>query len=100
MIKLELELSELDFNALIETYWPQIVDQLKKAGHPIGAMLANGMPISVAKGMLRALSQEKKEQLAVSLLNNNQKKLVSSIETAGAKKGISLHINNLSARSN
>ncbi len=100
MIKLELELSDLDFNALIDAYWPQIADQLKKAGHPISAMLANGMPLSVAKGMLRALSQEKKEQLAVSLLNNNQKKLISAIENAGAQKGISLHINRLTARSN
>lgn len=100
MIKLELEFSDLDFNALIDAYWPQIVDQLKKAGHPIGAMLANGMPIGIAKGMLRALSQEKKEQLAVSLLNNNQKKLISAIESAGTQKGITLHINSLSARNN
>lgn len=98
MIKLELELSDLDFDALIDAYLPQIGDQLQKAGHPIGAMLANGMPASVAKGMLRALSQEKKEQLAVSLLNSNQRKLISAIENAGAQKGIPLHISQLSAR--
>lgn len=34
MIKLELELSDLDFNALIDAYWPQTVDQLKKPVTP------------------------------------------------------------------
>jgi glutamate-1-semialdehyde aminotransferase len=98
MIKLELELSDLDFDALIDAYLPQIADQLQKAGHPIGAMLANGMPANMAKGMLQALSQEKKEQLAVSLLNSNKNKMIAAIENGSNQKGIKMHINRFDAR--
>ena len=49
MIKLELELSEVDFDALVDLYLPQIAEKFKKDGNPLGSLMSPGM----AKTLLR-----------------------------------------------
>lgn len=60
MIRLTIELEDIDFDVLIEHYLPVIGAQLRSSGNPLGALLSNGASASVAKGMLRALSPEKR----------------------------------------
>ena len=80
MIRLTIELEDVDFDVLIEHYLPVIGEHLRSSGNPLGALLSNGASASVAKGMLRALSTEKKEQLAADLINGNRQQLISSLE--------------------
>ena len=75
MIHLSIELDDVDFDRLIEQYLPVIGDQLRASGNPVGMLLSNGMSVGMAKGILRTLSQDNKEQLAADLINGGQVKL-------------------------
>lgn len=98
MIQLTLELEDIDFNMLIDQYLPVIGDQLRASGNPVGMLLSNGMSANMAKGILRTMSQEKREQLAVDLLNGNSAKLIANIENMAAQKGVQARVHKLEAR--
>ncbi len=98
MIRLSIELDDVDFDRLIEQYLPVIGDQLRASGNPVGMLLSNGMSAGMAKGILRTLSQDKKEQLAADLINGNAAKLTASIEKMAAEKGFQAKVRALEAR--
>jgi len=92
MIELKLTLDELDYDALADRFLPVLTEQLRASGNPIGMLLSNGMSASMAKGILHGLSKEKKEQLAVDLLNGNKSKIIAALEHAAGQQGFPLHI--------
>lgn len=98
MIRMTVELDDVDFDTLIDQYLPLIGDQLRASGNPVGMLLSNGMSAGMAKGILRTLSQDKKEQLAADLVNGNSAKICSAIESAAAQKGIQIKAKKLEAQ--
>lgn len=97
MIRLTIELEDIDFDVLIEHYLPVIGSHLRANGNPLGSLLSNGASASVAKGMLRALSPEKKEQLAAELINGNRQKLIDSLEKLATSYGFQARVRSLQA---
>jgi len=97
MIKLELEMDDLDYDVLIEKYLPQLAESLRKANNPVGMLLSNGMPVSLAKKILAGLPQEKKDALAVSLLNANRGQIIRFVEETAEKQEIHLSVKKLEA---
>ena len=88
MIRLELELTDLDFDALVELYLPQLSEKFKREGNPLGTLMNPAM----VKTMLRPLSQKKKEQLAAELINGNSEGIIRMFEDSAAKRGIKFKI--------
>ena len=97
MIRLTVELEDVDFDALIERYLPVIGDQLRQSGNPLGALLSGNGSASVAKGLLRSLSREKQEQLAAQLLNGNRDRLAAELEKLAAGQGFRIRVGALRA---
>ena len=97
MIRLTIELEDVDFDVLIDHYLPVIGAQLRSSGNPLGMLLSNTASASVAKGMLRALSPEKKEQLAAELINGNRQKLIASLEEMASSHGFQARVRSLQA---
>ncbi len=97
MVKLEIELEELDYNMLIDNFLPQLSQHLRASGNPIGMLLSNGMGSTMAKGVLRTLSQEQKDQLTCDILNSNKEKLISSLEEGLEQKGFHLKVHSAAA---
>ena len=48
MVKLELELTDIDYDTLLQEYLPRIKDKLEKSGSPLAGMLSGGMGLSLA----------------------------------------------------
>ncbi len=92
MVKLEIELDELDYETLIDHFLPQLTEHLRSSGNPIGMLLSNGMSASVARGVLRSLSQAQKDQLTCDLLNGNKQKLIATLEDSLEQKGFHLSV--------
>lgn len=97
MIRLTIELEDVDFDVLIEHYLPVIGEHLRASGNPLGALLSNGASASMAKGMLRALSPEKKERLAADLINGNRQRFITSLEEMAASHGFQARVRSLQA---
>lgn len=88
MIKLELTVDQVDYNALIERFLPA----LRSSGHPLGAMLGGRMPVERVKRWAAALPAEQKEQLVAELLNANREKLLEAATSALEGQGLPLHL--------
>lgn len=93
MIKLELTLTNLDFDALVDLYLPQLSEKFKREGNPLGTLMSPGM----VKTMLRTMNQQKKEKLAAELINGNSDRICRMFEESAAKRGIQFKISDAKA---
>ncbi len=92
MLQLQLTLDDLDFDALVEQFLPQLTDQFRASGNPIGMLLSNGMTAGMAKNVLHTLSPEKKEQLLADMINANQSKISAKIEKTARNNGVYVRV--------
>lgn len=88
MIKLEIELDNIDYDTLIEKFLPKISDELRQSGNPIAMLLSNGMSSSAAKKILHGLSPETKDKLAADILKANKNKLIKNLQEYAEKQNI------------
>ncbi len=95
MLKLELELSAIDYEALIEKLLPLVGDRLENQS--VGRLLGSGASSAMARAALGMMSQEKKNRMAASLLNDNADKIAAAIESAAAKNGVSCRVRGVRA---
>ena len=97
MIKLEIEIDDLDYGALAKELAPLAGDALRSSGNPLAALLQNGAAGPVAGAVLDRTPKSAKEKLAAELIESNNWKLISAMEQAAARKGIRLRIGKLRA---
>lgn len=88
MLKLELELTDLNYDTMLEQLLPRLTDQLRSSGNPVGMLLSNGMNAGMAKKIIAGLSQEQKDKLLADMLNANSAKLIAKAESYAAQNGI------------
>lgn len=88
MIKLEMELDELDYDAMLELMLPRLTEQLRSSGNPVGMLLTNGMPMGMAKKIVAGLSQDQKDKLLCDMLNANKARLISKAERFAQQNGV------------
>jgi hypothetical protein len=97
MIKVEIDIDELDYNALIDRYLPVMAEKLRQTNNPIAMLLSNGMPESVAKTVVKGLSQEKKEHLTAELFNANSAVLARQLEAFGRQNDVRFTVRGMRA---
>lgn len=98
MIKLELELSEVDYNALLDLL-PMMGDQLRRSGNPLGMLLSNGMSGGMAKKLLATVPQNQKDALVCDLINGNSERIKKKAEQSADQRGIRVKISRIHASS-
>ena len=94
MDKLELELTDIDYDALLRDYMPKIKDKLEQSGSPLAGMLTGGM----AGTMLQLAPTSMKDRLAAEMLNMNAAKLEQQLTEMAARNGINGKVQNLKAK--
>ena len=93
MVKLELELTDIDYDALLRDYLPKIKDRLEQSGSPLAGMLSGGM----ASTMLQLAPTSMKDKLAAEMLNMNAAKLEQQLGEIAARNGLSGKVQNFKA---
>lgn len=96
MIRLCFNVSDVDFNALIDRFVPVLLENAAKSDDAKLRALA-ALPQGLAVGMLKSLSCDKKEELAVSLLSGYKDKIAAMLAEEALRQGISVTIDNISA---
>ena len=94
-MKLEIEIENLDFDALAEkllslTDRPDVAELLQNSGNPVAMLLSGGLSGKLAKKIVLGLSAEQKETLAVDLLNASAGKLQAAVEKEAGMHGVKL----------
>ena len=93
MVKLELELTDIDYDYLIREYLPQVQERLQQSGSPLGSLLSGGF----AGGMLNLMPNSMKDKLAAELINANAARLTEELEGIAARNGIPGRVRNFRA---
>ncbi|MEA4965322.1 MAG: hypothetical protein VB055_05815 [Oscillospiraceae bacterium] len=97
MIELKLTVDELDYDGLLERYLPLMTEKLRESGSPVGMLLSNGMPASMAKKIIAGLPKATKDKLTADLLNANEEKLREALEQFATEQGVSLRVGSIRA---
>lgn len=92
MIKLEMEISDLDYELLLEKLMPYMGEHLRKSGNPLGMLLSNGMSSGMAKRVLSSVPQSQKDALICDLINSNSAKMAQKVEQTAAQQGVDVRI--------
>ena len=67
MVKLELELTEIDYDYLIKEFLPKIADKLQASGNPLAGLLSGGM----AGTLIQMAPNSMKDKVVLILLGGN-----------------------------
>ena len=82
MIKLEMELSDIDYEVLVKEILPKVADRLKQNGSPLAPLLSGGMAANV---LLRA-SDSVRDRMAAEILNAAAPRLTESLGFRGLRR--------------
>ena len=91
MIHIELDLTDIDYERVINEYLPVAQAKLEEKGSALGPMLAGGA------GLFRLAPDSMKDRLVAELLNANNEKIPEELEKAAEKRGIPGRVRNLRA---
>ena len=78
MIKLEMELSDIDYEVLVKEILPKVADRLKQNGSPLAPLISGGM----AANVLLHASDSVRDRMAAEILNAAAPRLTGTLEKA------------------
>ena len=93
MVKLEMELSDIDYDALAQEFLPRVADRLEQNGSPLASLVSGGM----AGSLLKMMPESVKDKLAAEMINAAASRMEQSLEEFAAKNGIPGKVKNLRA---
>lgn len=97
MININISLSDVDYEAALDALLPVFIDYLsKKSDNPILTTIltkTKSISTAAAKGALKALPQETRDELAVVCLNYYKDDIIHILTEASKQKGIVMKLN-------
>ncbi len=102
MLELKILIDELDYDSVAELLVPALAESMaqdRKSGI-LGGVLSNNqeMLTSIARTLLHTMSQDKRDELLVQLINKNRDKLLEKGRAAAAQKGVQVKLCDVTAR--
>jgi Rod binding domain-containing protein len=97
MIKLEINVSEVDYDKLVEQFLPMLIDNLRQSNNPAAALLSGGIPLPLAKMIVKKMPEQTKEQLVAELLNTNKAEMIRLLEETAAANGYHFRVSDINA---
>lgn len=92
MVKLELELSDIDYDQLLNTFLPKMQEKLGP-NSALSSLLGGGL----AGSLMSMAGNSTKDKLAAQVINMNSETLSRKMEEMAAKNGIPGKVRNLKA---
>jgi hypothetical protein len=96
MIKLEVTLKDVDYEALFDKFFPVLKEKLGESDEP-AARLMSGLPENLARKVLTGLTPAQKDKLAASVLNSQSRKLERTIDGKLSEQGIPIQVKGIRA---
>ena len=101
MIEVKILIDNIEYDSVAEFLVPLLAESMKKGekGGILGSVLANNpdMASSMARTVLNKMSQEKKDELLLQMLNKHRDKILQKGRKVLAKKKIGVELCDISA---
>ena len=102
MIELKVLIDDVDYDSVAEFLIPLLAESMgrEQKGGILGGVLSGNsdMLTSVARTLLHTMSQDKRDELLVQLVNKNRDKLLEKGRKAAEEKGIGVRLCDVTAR--
>ena len=100
MLKLTINVEDLDYDALVERFLPQLIDGFSKQNPTLGRLLSGGgtLAASAIKGIISRMPLEKKEAMAAELLERNSGMLTGKLENLLLENGVKVRVSGFTAK--
>ena len=99
MIRLEVKISNIDYDTLIEKYLPVFIESFQASNAPISMLVQNGLSDSFIKNIITKLNYDQKNKLTAELINSNSAKISEMLVEVAEKNNIIFDIDLLKAES-
>lgn len=99
-MKITLEISELDYGALIAALLPMVHEKIEKEENSVANKILlklTSLSPTIAKKMVNLLPKETQNEIVVLLINKNRDKILDLVSKKAREKEIALQITNLEA---
>ena len=91
-MKIEIEVEDIDYDNLVDQYLPLMTDKLRESRNPVALLISNGMPSSLAKTVLRGLSQDKKDEIVAEMINTNSNVIKEKVSEFASQNKVKVKI--------
>lgn len=99
MIELRVLIDEIDYDSLVERLLPLAAEKLEEKGGFLAMLGRNREGMSgVARQLLKSMSQEKRDEFLLQLLQDKRALLLRKANEKAAEKGIGIKVLDLSAQ--
>ncbi len=102
MIELNFVLDDIDYSGIADLALPVVKEKLAGSNNFIGGLAAKHIPESALSnalsGFLNVLTPEQKDEVALSLINKYEEKIMGILQKAASDKGVNITVKGLSAR--
>lgn len=96
MVEVTILIDDFDYSDKLDKQLPVIFEALSSSGelNPVMKLACNSPEATarIVKGILRTMSRDQKERLAVRMFNSNRTKLMNKVNKLAADYGISINI--------
>lgn len=99
-MEIKIKIDNVDYDALADLMMPMLIDHLSNDKDDVVTrlmLLSQGFTESAVKKLLARMSQEKKDELLVKLINKNKPKIMGMLMDMAASKGIRVSVNDVEA---
>ena len=96
-MKIEIEVDDIDYDYLVDQFLPIMTDKLRESRNPVALLISNGMPSSLAKTVLKGLSQDKKDEIVVEMINSNSKVIKEKVAEFASQNKVKLKVKSVYA---
>ena len=100
MMELNLVIDDLDYDALVTRFMPQILEKANPDEMEPWVkilLLSSGVNAATISKIVAMLPKEKKDELAVNYINKNREKIIELLAGMAEAKGIKADIKDVSA---
>ncbi len=102
MIELKVLIDDVDYDSIAELLIPLLAESMgrEQKGSILGGVLAGNseMITSMARTLLHTMTQDKRDELLVQLVNKNRDKLLEKGRKAAEEKGVGVRLCDVTAR--
>ena len=96
MVELTILVDDFDYSEKLDKQLPMIFEALSNGGelNPVMRLACNSPEATsrIVKGVLRTMSRDQKERLAVRIFNSNRTKLMNKVNKLAADYGIIVNV--------
>ena len=99
MLKLTVDVTDLDYDALVEHFLPQLIESYSQQNPTLGRLLSGGSGLAAGaiKSIVSHMSEDKKEAMAADLLTKNGGLLTDKLEGVLLENGIKVNVSGFHA---